>query len=199
MWMVAEIYQPNRLLDWWAEAVADLDLEFGLQSIVCDPSRPENVVKLNDMIGSHRGRHMGRIARRPSVAIGANNKRRARDDLAGLDLVRWALDPAQDGGPRVFFLRDALRVAPPPSFAEIGRPTCTVEEIPSYTFAEPDGEAHGKAAEETNPDCWDDGCDTLRYACNFMWRRNLAKGEKIQPWEPGSAGDVLGIPRHLNT
>jgi len=159
MYMVAEVYQRNRLLDWWAEVACELDAEYGLHSIVCDPSRPENIAKFNDMIGGHRGRHLSRIARKPAqVALGANNTRRSHGDLAGLDLVRWALDPSQDGGPRIYFVRDALRYGVDQTLVEASRPTRTVEEIPSYVFATPEGEEHGRRAEETDPDCWDDGC-----------------------------------------
>jgi phage terminase large subunit len=187
MYRVAEIYQTGRLLDWWAERAVEMHREYGLAAIVCDPSRPENIAKFNDMLGSPRGREVARIARK------ANNQRRSKKDMGGLDLVRWALDPKVPGGPRMFFVRDALLYGRDPVRDEVGQPCCTEEEIPSYVFRE---DEEGKPTpEETDDACQDDGCDCTRYAASFMWRRNLEKPEEPAPWAPGTVGAIFDIPR----
>ena len=84
-----------------------------------------------------------------------------KDVSRGLQAVEARLRIADDGKPRIFFLRDSL-VASDPSLADAKRPTCTEQEFDCYVW--PKG-ADGKANKEAPVKNDDHGMDTLRYAC----------------------------------
>lgn len=73
----------------------------------------------------------------------------------GIQAVQERLKVQGDGKARLFFVRDAL-VELDQELRDAGRPTCTVDEIPGYVWAE------GRKQEEPKKEM-DDGCDTTRY------------------------------------
>lgn len=77
----------------------------------------------------------------------------------GIQATQARFRVQEDGKPRVFFLRDSL-VERDESLREAGKPTCLVEELPSYVW-EPAKD--GKAAKEEPHKEDDHGCDDLRY------------------------------------
>lgn len=182
--LVAEWYHTGKSIDWWAEQAVRADQEFGLSVVVCDPSRPDCIAKFNDMIGHARQRGMSGVAR------AANNQRRSVRDLAGLDLVRWAFSAADEFGPRLYLLEDALQHPPDPALVAKSKPTCTREEIPGYAF-ETDND--GEAIEETKRDAADHGCDQLRYASTFAWKRDMTPPIPPKVYPKWSYGEVLGL------
>lgn len=76
--------------------------------------------------------------------------------LEGIEAVQRRLRKAGDGRPRLFLFRDAL-VERDAELAEAGKPTCTMEEIPAYVWA--DKTKEGPVKEN------DHGCDAMRYVC----------------------------------
>jgi phage terminase large subunit len=75
--------------------------------------------------------------------------------LEGIEAVQARMRDAGDGHPRVFFMRNAV-VEIDPELVDGGRPTCTVEEIPGYVWAD-------KKTKEEPIKADDHGCDALRY------------------------------------
>ena len=179
---IAQIYRVKQSLEWWAERVCELDEEFGLTRIVCDPSRPDAIALLND--------HLRRRGL-PMLAEAANNKRASSTagDLGGIDLVRWGFEKDETGVPRIRFIRNAHRYGPDQELIETNQPLCTEEEIPGYTFAR---DAHGDVLDDrTDPDVPDHGCDELRYACAENWRKAPAPAVVVPVFKIGTLGHTL--------
>ncbi len=76
--------------------------------------------------------------------------------LEGIEAVQKRLRIQKDGRPLLYILRDA-RQAEDPELRDSGRPTCTIDEFPSYVWAT-------KQKEQTQKDN-DDGMDAMRYMC----------------------------------
>ena len=179
---VAQIYQTKRQLEWWAERVVELDMEFGLTRIVCDPSRPDAIALVNDHLAKKN---------LPMLCDPADNKKASSTtgDLAGLDLVRWGFEKDEAGIPRIRFVRDALRYGTDPELVAEQKPLCTEDEIPSYAFAR---DPHGELIHDrTDPDAADHGCDDLRYACAENWKRSAPKPDPMPKFDKGSMGSIM--------
>lgn len=180
---VAQVYQTKRQLEWWAERVVELDQEFRLERIKCDPSRPDAIALVNDHLAK-RGL--------PRLCEPADNKkaRSTTGDLAGLDLVRWGLEKDEEGIPRIRFVKDGLRFGADKDLVEANQPLDTIQEIPGYTFAR-DGE--GEILDDrTDPDVPDHGCDELRYVCAENWKRPEPLDPVVPRIKSGTLGDILG-------
>lgn len=179
LYRVAEVYRRGRQLEWWAEVVAKLYAEFPMRQIACD-HEPDIIEKFNDRLGVVRGRDV------PRIAIEAN-----KDVSAGLDQVRWALSKDEQGKPRMFFCRDALRFGRDEELAAAYLPCSTEEEIPSYVWLKA---ADGKPVKELpDPICEDHGCDATRYAAMYAWRRDPVGKQKPGSYAPGTYGALLGL------
>lgn len=77
----------------------------------------------------------------------------------GIEVTQARFRKADDGKPRVFFLRHAL-VERDSSLKEARKPTCTLEELPGYVWApSPDGRAVKEEPLKLN----DHGMDAMRY------------------------------------
>ena len=74
-----------------------------------------------------------------------------------------------DGKPRIFFLRGAL-VEVDAELESSKRPTCTIEEIPGYSW--PKG-VDGKPLKEEPVKLNDHGCDGTRYAAMYEANKDL--------------------------
>lgn len=179
---VAQIYRTKQQLEWWAERVVELDQEFGLARIKCDPSRPDAIALVNDHL-SRRGL--------PRLCEPADNTKAAstKGDLAGLDLVRWALDKDETGIPRLRFCRDGLRFGPDTELLEANQPLDTIQEIPGYIFAR---DSSGEIMDDrTDPDVPDHGCDDLRYFCAENWNRSKPSTLIVPKFKRGTLGSIL--------
>jgi phage terminase large subunit len=86
--------------------------------------------------------------------IGMSTSPAHKSVLEGIEAVQVRLRDAGDGRPRIFILRNAL-VRADPELTDSARPTCTLEEIPGYVWANKAKEAPVKLD--------DHGCDALRY------------------------------------
>jgi len=178
---VAGIYKTKQQLEWWAERVVELDKEFGLTRIMCDPSRPDAIALVND--------HLARKGL-PMLCEPADNKKAssAGGDLAGIDLVRWGLEKDQAGIPRIRFIRDALRFGVDPELQAANQPVEGWDEIAGYTFAR---DAHGELLDDrTDPDAPDHMCDETRYVAAENWKRDKPKVDPAPKFDQGSMGSI---------
>jgi phage terminase large subunit len=178
MYRVAEVYQPEKVFDWWADQIASLVKEFGVYAIAADPAEPRSIEMLNDRLGSPGGRSGARIVRK------ADN-----DWMAGRDMVDWCLQD-DEGHPRMYFVENALRCGRNRDLDEKGQPCSTIEEFPGYVWLK--SEDGRPIKEQPDPSVPDHGLDAARYAAMFNWRRHgKARGATFKTYSPGSIGDVL--------
>jgi hypothetical protein len=177
IYLVREVYQTEQNIDWWAQKVLELDKEFWLQALVCDPSEPEYIERFNDMLGERRGRDGNRIARKAVNAI-----------LTGIDMVRWALSP-RDDGPHMFVLRNCLESVDQKRQAQM-KPTSSLQEVGSFVWAK--AEPGQPMKEKPDPTCPDHGMDCWRYAVLFYFGHDLSPAIKPRPLDTDSLGRVLG-------
>jgi phage terminase large subunit len=168
IYRVAEWYATQKDLDWWAARACEADEEYGLSAIPCDPSRPDAIKLFNQRLADRRGADSSACARK------AKNQKHAGRDMGGLDLVRWGF--RED---RIFFVEGSSRYVDK-ALEEAGDPVATEEELLAYTWLKADDGKEVK--EEPDPVVAQDGCDAVRYAAMFAWRREMEELEP--PWEP---------------
>jgi phage terminase large subunit len=179
--LVANVYRTKQQLEWWAERVSELDTEFGLTRIMCDPSRPDAIALVNDWLSKNK---------KPRLCEPADNKKASSPggDLAGIDLVRWGFEKDEAGIPRIRFLRDALRYGIDADLHANNQPTQGYDEIGGYTFARgSDGEI---LDDRTDPDVPDHFGDCVRYLSAENWKRGAPKPDPIPKFDSGSMGQV---------
>jgi len=153
--LVKERYQCKTQLDEWANLAAEWQAEYDVRTIVCDPSDPEAIDKLNERIGEKRGREG------VAYATKANNGIRA-----GLDQVRWGFDNDETGEPRIRILANSPEVTCTIR-KQAKRPTSWVQELGSYVYkAQVDGKPN---KEIPDPLCEDHACDAARYMLMDAW------------------------------
>jgi PBSX family phage terminase large subunit len=95
-------------------------------------------------------------------ATGLGTVRATKKVKDGIDLLKMRLREGADGLPRYYIMRDAL-VEQDPSLAQSLRPTCTVEEYPSYVWKT---DTKGRTLDEPLKEN-DDGVDCSRYMTMF--------------------------------
>lgn len=182
---VAEVYRTGWNINQWADTAAELWAEYRFRVGVADCAEPGSIDILNKRIG----RLGGNFAETCFIAA---NKSRGKQH--GLNQVRAALDPAQEGGPRLFLVKGALR-GRDEKLASEGRPTCTEEEIPGYQFQEPDPE---KPLRETpDPKYPNEGCDAMEYFWTWVFGREF-KPEPDHARARGKMARMMGIEDGLN-
>lgn len=185
---VAGVYRTKQQLEWWAERVCELDDEFGLDRIMCDPSRPDAIELVNDWLAK-KGK--------PRLCEAANNKkaRSPGGDLGGLDLVRWGLEKDEQGIPRMRFLKSALLFGTDQELLEANQPTQGYDEIPGYVFAR---DSQGEIIDDrTDPDVPDHFCDEARYMASESWKRPVREPERAKVYGIGTLGNILGHDKEL--
>lgn len=188
MYRAVEIYRCEMMDDWWAEKFIQLCFEFNLHAIVCDSEDPERVVKFNDRLSNFKNRNGQAIAQGVDKSVRRGN--RSRFVTTKLDLVRDMLAPDQVGGPRMYWLRDALREGRDPICKDKMLPTCSEEEIPSYVFPEhKDGK---EDSEEPDDACEDHGCDAAAYAAVYKWLMDPVGIRQKDHMPIGTAGWRMG-------
>lgn len=144
---LSEHYRVGQQIEWWAEMLGKEWREHRLQFAVADPSRPDAIKLVNDILAS---RNMPRLVRE------ANNRRAEQGaDLGGIDLVRKKLLPQADGKPALTWKKGYL-VSRDPELHDKGEACCTTEEIPSYVYAKVEDGKRNK--ERTDPAAADHGC-----------------------------------------
>jgi phage terminase large subunit len=139
--LVHEVYQTRRLIDWWVDQARALRSTYGVTAFHCDPAEPAYIEQFQQ-------------AGLPAVAA-------INDIRPGIDAVKQRLKVAEDGRPRLQFLRGARRETDSAlEFAK--RPLGVLDEITAYVW--PKG-ADGKPVKEVPVDDNNHGLDSLRYAC----------------------------------
>lgn len=180
LYRVAEIYRTGETDNWWADRAVELYHEFNLLRIVCDPAEPDRIAYFNDRLGTPRKKDAGRIA------VEANNQVQT-----GLNHVRTLFERDQRGRPQIYLVRDVLRYGPDPSLVEAHKPWCTEQEIPAYCYPL---NVDGKPIKEKPDDNSEDhGCDALRYAAMYAWRKDYeTPAKKKTEYAAGTLGAELG-------
>lgn len=194
MYLVHETYRTMETIDFWADEAVKLYNEFRPIACVCDPAEPDKRRQFNERLSRFRG---GAVSR---IAIEANNDREA-----GMMEVKSALQRERHlpscnsscektephGKARLYFAEDSLRWGRDPKIdVDSGRPVCTTDEIQSLVWKKTaDGRPIKEEWEDSLPH---DGCDAMRYAAMFNWKRRAPqRGKKQNPFAPGTVGHDL--------
>jgi phage terminase large subunit len=173
LYMYREIYRTKRLVEEHAVAIMDQvsrldpgyvhrgsDRRRAADGRVWTEPMPQAIICDHDAEGRATLEREVRMASRAA-------KKDVRD---GLQVVQSRLKLAGDGRPRMYLMSGAL-VQVDTELLDALKPTCTVEEIPGYIWA--DGAKKEEPVKEN-----DHGCDTMRYICmerddrdggNFRW------------------------------
>jgi hypothetical protein len=175
MFRVYETYRKEMPFGFWADTARKAHERYGLERVVCDNAEPERIEAYNKiLVRGGTDRHLA------IAAVKAPETAR--------DVVRDLLNPDQDGGARLFLVRDALDGADP-VLRDEHAPCCTEEEIPSYVFkTTKDGQ---RIKEEPDPTCADHGCDTLMMAAMHIFEREPQRKGGGVVYRKGSAGDIF--------
>jgi phage terminase large subunit len=141
---VAEVYRTAQLLDWWIEQAQRLRNEFKIEVFRCDPSRPDYIAAFQN--------------------AGLNALEAENDITFGIDAIASRLNVADDGKPRLFFVRDAV-IGRDETLAEANQPWCTEHEMELYAWQTA---REGLNAKEKPIDAHNHGIDAMRYAINEL-------------------------------
>ena len=142
MYLEAQVYHTKRNIDWWTKWARELHKETGYttEAIACDPSEPA-------YIDAYKAKGL--------PAVKADNSVRP-----GIDAVQRRLAKAGDGRPRLFIVRDSLRVVDP-QLREAKLPYATEHEFPAYIWRDT-----AKREEPVKEN--DHGMDMVRYAVMYV-------------------------------
>ncbi len=141
LYMYREIYHTGRTVDQHARQIRGIVLDH--KGSWLEP-RPRAIVADHDAEGRATF----------EKEIGQSTEPAHKSVLEGIECVQVRLRRAGDDRPRIFLFRDAL-VERDQELADAGKPTCTMEEIPAYVWA-------NRAKEGPVKDN-DHGCDAMRY------------------------------------
>lgn len=144
-YMIREIYQTERDIDWWLERACAIKQEFPMiEQFICDPARPDYIEQLNKY----------RLN-----AVGAIN-----DIPLGISEVHARLKIAGDGHPRFHVYEFALKERDE-SRVSAHRPFCFSMEIDAYAWPK---SKDGQPVKEVPVKVDDHSMDTARYFCVHM-------------------------------
>lgn len=175
MYRVAEVYKREKNIEWWAGAIERQLNRFDMEGIVADSAEPGLIEYLNDRLGTLAGREEDPLVRPVDKKPGSR--------LEGFSKVADELTAGN-----IILCHDALEEGPCKVSLKKRQPTCTEDEIPSFTWRKSkDGQP---VKEDSDPMCVDDGCFAMIYAARYFWSRDLEE-HKEQRYEPGSMGDFL--------
>lgn len=144
MYLLREIYQTGRVIDWWIELALKLKQEFKIEQFVCDPSEPAYIAQFNGA---------GLIAT-PAI----------NDIAPGISAVQSRLQVAGDGRPRLFLYEYALKERDQ-TREEIHQPYCLEQEIDAYVWPQA---KNGQPVKEVPVKVNDHACDAMRYLTMFL-------------------------------
>lgn len=184
--LVDEVIRLREQIEWWASTADDLRKRYGIEFFACDPSRP-------DYIEAFNLRMTPRFGRSRPIAVGANNKLRAKakspgKDLVGIDLMRWGLrDP--NGVVRTFVLRETARLGIDKEMRRQNRPIGFAQEVTAWVY---DKDADGQELERPDPSCDEHALDAARYEASIGWFGIIDVDESIRGGpKPGSIRAML--------
>jgi PBSX family phage terminase large subunit len=110
MYLVKQVYQTGRRIDWWTDLAKGLHERYGFEVVACDPSEPAYIDAF-------------RIAGLPAIA--ADNA-----VLPGINAVKKRLAEK-----RIIILRDSLDIADE-SLEDRRLPTSVQDEVPQYVWSD---------------------------------------------------------------
>ena len=114
MYLVRQVYQTGRTIDWWVETAKGLQAEYGyFEAVACDPAEPAYIAAYQQA---------GLNARPADNAV-----------LPGINAVKARLS-----GRRLFIVRDALRQTDE-TLTEARKPAKVEDEFPAYVWADKAG------------------------------------------------------------
>lgn len=138
--LIEEVYRTRRLIEWWTDQAVALRDKYSIEAFYCDPAEPAYIEQF-------------RQAGVPAVE-GFNSI------IPGINTVKEHLAIADDGRPRLQFLRTACKEIDP-ALEDAKLPVSTLEEITAYAYPKaPDG----KPVKELPVDMYNHGMDAMRYA-----------------------------------
>ena len=185
LFMLAEVYQPQRQLDWWADVLVSLHEEFPFRVGVADCAEPRSIELLNDRLGFLRDRPLARVVHKADKSAGK---------LHGLDLLRYGLKPLDADRPRTYVLRDNTRYGKAADLVENAKPTCFAEEIERYVWDEADpNRPQMEKVEAPSDKCADHSIDAAVYAHVFAWKRYFERPVKRERYRIGTLGRSLTL------
>lgn len=139
-----EYYKTKKTIDWWIDTAKEINQGFPGIVFVCDPAEP-------GYIKQFRNAGLRAIEAMNDISPGVNN-------------VQQRLRKAEDGRPRLMFLRGGL-VERDEDLAAKHKPTCAEEEIEAYVW--PKG-VDGKVLKEVPVDDNNHAMDAMRYAAAYL-------------------------------
>lgn len=147
MYMYRELYHTHRTVRVHAEQITELSKGEVYLDTVCDHDAEGRATLEEHEIYS--------VAAKKSI-------------LVGIESVEERLKNADDGQPRIFFLRNAL-VEPDISLMNAHKPYKTVDEFGSYVYP---SSRKGRALQETPVKLNDHGMDCVRYGVQYLEESN---------------------------
>ena len=186
MFRVAEVYESERQLDWWAEKLTYLAKMYPIAAGVGDSAEPRTIDFLNSRMGWVRGRESGALIRPAD---------KTRGKIFGFDQIRWGFSTI-DGGPRMFLLRDAHPFGKDSELTRRGKPACFEDELDRAIWRRARTENDGtRNKEDLDPSCEDHAIDAAAYGSVFAWNKDLGS---IRPptakYKPNQIGAFAGWP-----
>ena len=182
MYQIVEEYRLSLTQDEWAEKIGAIYKKYPMRAIVADDDGAFIKTMNRWLSNYHGGRDVGRIVRKA-------DKQQDHGEKSGIDIARQRWRARPDGTYGCYILSDAL-VEPDPELKSREAPLCLADEIPSYVYRQvEDGKPH---KEEPDPLCIDHGCDRHRYACKWVWGRDLAEKDPVASQMVHAPGTIEG-------
>lgn len=183
---VAEIYQPGKSPDWWADRIVDLMREFNapgcpFRAVIADHAEAAPGGQIDTM-----NRRLG-IAGLPRIVRPC-----IKDYEAAVGVIRDSLNPTD---PRLFLMRGATRYGRPEEVDERGLPCSLEEELLGLVYPDQIDKPHRAKDEQHDPACEDHAFDAARYVLDWAWLRDLsaeAQRPIVREYKPGTWGHVMG-------
>jgi phage terminase large subunit len=169
LYIVHEVYQSRKLMDWWVPQAKRVKSHFGVTAFVPDPAEPAFIEEF----------------RRAGMPMSEADN----DIEAGIQAVSQRLQPAGDGKPRLYLYDDAL-YARDEELAESKHPVCIEQEFDAYCYPKAQD---GKPIKETPVDMYNHSLDALRYL--VQWADKRGRGGAIEYPAPECRNVVSTMPR----
>lgn len=203
-WLVHEVYEPERGIEWWAEQVVRAYEAYPMAALACDHNWyfinrfNEELHRANqrvfgrydpqmyvlpdglpdDVLAAMRQRHAVNASRdsggRVRIAQNATKSTGRAVELTNLEMLRRSMMPGLDGVPRLMVLTSA-RQGVRPAALDIDKPWGFVEEVERAVWAKVRRNDGGPTMEAIDSACDDHAIDSAAYAQAWAWGRELGK------------------------
>lgn len=209
-YLVHEVYEPGRGIEWWAEQVVAAYEDFPMRAIACD-HHWYSINRFNDELHKANVRQFGtydpnvyvipesleesRLAQmmtrdsvhsstlvggRLRIATNAHKSSGSKADLTNLELLRRQMMPGQDGAPRLMVLSTALKGTRPVSLDQ-DRPWGFCEEAERAVWAKYRESANAAVPKDAiDISCDDHALDAAAYMHAWAYGRGTIKPKAPQ-------------------